>query len=43
MQTLAQGYKGLGLLISINKDWLLSVVTILAALALGASLGRMLM
>lgn len=43
MQTLAQGYRGLGLLISINKDWLLSVVTILAALALGASLGRMLM
>jgi hypothetical protein len=42
MQTLTSGYRGLGLLISINRDALLSAATILAALALGGFLGSLL-
>ena len=42
MQTLASGYRGLGLLISVNRDFLLSAGTILAALAFGGFLGSLL-
>lgn len=42
MQAIAQSYRGLGLLITLNRDWLLSTATILAALGFGAFLGSLL-
>lgn len=43
MQTIAAGYRGLGLLVSLNRDLILSVGTILCALAFGAFLGTLMM
>jgi hypothetical protein len=42
MQTITAGYRGLGLLVSLNRDLILSIGTILCALALGAFLGTLL-
>ena len=41
MQTLAQGYRGLSLLIGLNWDRLLYIATIACALSAGAFLGRL--
>ncbi|WP_191090140.1 hypothetical protein [Histidinibacterium aquaticum] len=41
MQTLAQGYRGVSLLIGLNWDRLLSVVTIVGALWAGAFIGSL--
>jgi hypothetical protein len=43
MQTITAGYRGLGVLFSLNRDLILSIATILAALAFGAFLGTLMM
>ncbi|MEP2029990.1 MAG: hypothetical protein ABJI96_14915 [Paracoccaceae bacterium] len=41
MQTLHKGYRGLGLLMDMNWDRILYLMTILAALWIGAFLGSL--
>ena len=41
MQTIRQGYRGLGLLMSLNWDRVLYVCTLIFALMLGAFIGSL--
>jgi len=41
MQTLQAGYRGLSLLVVLNRDGMLFLVTLALALAAGALVGRM--
>ncbi len=43
MQTLQAGYRGLSLLVLLNKDNLLFLATLAVALASGALIGRMML